>query len=150
MGSKTFANTTYCGLYCGDCSFNKGTIPDLARDLRKELRAARFDKIAEVIPFKEFKKYGDCYEVLGALVKMRCKGCRGGSRSQFCEIAKCAVAKGFTGCWECDEFSDCARHQFLAHVHGEGHTKNLRKIRKVGVDEWAAGTRHWYSPPKKK
>jgi len=46
--------TGYCRLYCGDCKFQDGTIPDIARDLRKELRSARFDKVAEVIPFKEF------------------------------------------------------------------------------------------------
>jgi hypothetical protein len=26
---------TYCDLYCGDCFGHKGTIADLARDLRK-------------------------------------------------------------------------------------------------------------------
>lgn len=28
--------TSYCGLYCGDCVFGMGTVPDLARDLRKD------------------------------------------------------------------------------------------------------------------
>lgn len=39
----------FCGLYCGDCHGYQGRIPDLARDLRKELRAARYDKFAELI-----------------------------------------------------------------------------------------------------
>ena len=39
----------YCGLYCGDCFGYKGKIADLARDLRKELRAAKFAKIAEAL-----------------------------------------------------------------------------------------------------
>lgn len=144
------SRTSYCGLYCGDCAFGTGRIPDLARDLRKELRANRFDKVAEVIPFPEFKKYSDCYEVLGAMVKLRCKGCRGGSRSKFCNIAGCAMKKGLDGCWECADFESCQKLVFLEPVHGDGHLKNLKAIRKSGVDAWAEGKRHWYSAPRKK
>ena len=39
----------YCGLYCGDCFGSEGKIADLARDLRKELRSAKFDKFAKFI-----------------------------------------------------------------------------------------------------
>ena len=39
----------YCGLYCEDCPWHTGKIADFARDLRKELRNARFDKLAEFI-----------------------------------------------------------------------------------------------------
>lgn len=149
MAEDHLKNTAYCGLYCGDCSFGKGTIPDLARDLRKELRETRFEKIAEAIPFKEFENYRECYEVLGAMVKLRCKGCRNGSRSKFCNIAKCAIKNGFEGCWECTEFESCRKMKFLEPVHGDAHIKNLRKIRKIGVDEWAKGKRLWHSPQKK-
>ena len=150
MGEEHLEMTAYCGLYCGDCTFKEGTIPDLARDLRKELRRVRFDKVAEVIPFEEFKQYEECYQVLGAMVKLRCKGCRGGGRSKFCSVAKCAIKNGYQGCWECDEFGDCKKLEFLEPVHGEGHKKNLRKIKKVGVDEWAEGNPYWYAPPRKK
>ncbi len=149
MGTDAARMTAYCGLYCESCPFHAGTIPDLARDLRAELRKARFEKIAEVIPFKEFKNYQDAYDILGAMVKLRCKGCRGGSRSKFCNIAQCAVKKGFEGCWECGEYTDCSKMDFLAHVHGDAHVKNMRKIGKVGVKEWAAGGPLWYSAPKK-
>ena len=37
----------YCGLYCGECFSYRGKVADLARDLRKELRQTRFDKVAE-------------------------------------------------------------------------------------------------------
>ena len=61
-----------CGLYCGECFAYLGTIPDLARDLRKELRKARFDKIAESLSgmsfFAAYKEYDKCYDVLGAMV----------------------------------------------------------------------------------
>lgn len=142
--------TTYCGLYCGDCPFFKGTIADLARDLRKELRANRFDKIAQTIPFPVFQKYDDCYEVLGGMVKMRCKGCRGGSRSKFCKVAACAQKKELEGCWECGDFEGCKKLEFLVPVHGDAHFKNLRAIRKSGVDAWAEGKRPWYNAPKKR
>jgi len=150
MATDHTARTAYCGLYCGDCAFGKGTIPDLARDLRKELRDSRFDKVAQVIPFPEFQKYNDCYEALGAMVKLRCKGCRGGFRSKYCNVAQCAIKKGFEGCWECDDFADCETLAFLEPVHGDAHLKNLRKIKKVGIDEWAQGKRLSYSPIKKK
>ena len=73
----------YCGLYCGDCHGFSGKIPDLARDLRKELRTMRYDKFAEFISTfsfgKDFAGYEECYKVLGAMVKFRCrKGCRNG------------------------------------------------------------------------
>ena len=37
----------YCGLYCGNCINYKGEIADLARDLRKKLREAKFTRIAQ-------------------------------------------------------------------------------------------------------
>lgn len=150
MSEDHLAKTAYCGLYCGDCSFGRGTVPDLARDLRKELRDIRFDKIAEVIPFPEFKKYQDCYEVLGAMVKLRCKGCRGGSRSKFCNVAQCVQKKSLEGCWECDDLATCKKLEFLVPVHGDAHIKNLKAIKKKGVGAWAEDKRLWYSAPRKK
>jgi hypothetical protein len=141
--------TAYCGLYCEDCAFHTGSIPDLARDLRKELRKARFDKVAEVIPFLDAEVYNQTYEFLGSLVKLRCKGCKVSARSQFCGVAQCAIKKGYKGCWECADFATCAEMDFLVPVHGDAHVKNLRKIKKVGVEEWAAGSPLWYSAPKK-
>ena len=78
----------YCGLYCGDCFGHKGTIADLARDLRKELRQAHFGRIAGAMAetpfFAVYKDYPVCYEVLGAMVKFRCKkSCRGGGGPPF-------------------------------------------------------------------
>ena len=88
----------YCGLYCGDCHGYNGRIPDLARDLRKELRDSKYDKFAAFISAysfgKDFKNYDECYKVLGAMVKFRCKkGCRAGGGSPFCKIRKCCQTK---------------------------------------------------------
>jgi hypothetical protein len=134
---------SYCGLYCGDCHSYTGSIADLARDLRKELRKNRFTEVAKVIPFKEFDNYQECYECLGAMVKLRCKGCRGGFRSKFCKIAQCAQKREYEGCWQCDEFETCQKFDFLKPVHKDANLKNLRKIKRQGVEGFLKGKRHW-------
>ncbi len=144
---------SYCGIYCGECFSHTGTIPDLARDLRKELRKARFDKTAEflsTIPFfKAFGNYQQCYEVLGILVKMRCKkACKGGGSNPFCKIRKCCQKKELEGCWKCDEFETCEKLDFLKPAHGDAHIKNLRKLKKRGIDAFLEGKKYWYSAEK--
>lgn len=139
---------SYCGLYCGDCVGYQGKVADLSRDLRKELRQAKFDKTAEYLStiscFDIFKKYGDCYEVLGALVKFRCrKTCKGGGGPPFCKMRKCCQKKGIDGCWQCDEFETCEKLDFLKPVHGDAHIKNLRILRKKGVDAFVGGKTYW-------
>jgi hypothetical protein len=141
---------SYCGLFCSECFSHVGRIADLSRDLRKELRQERFDKTAESLSavsfFKIFNKYPDCYEVLGAMVRLRCKkGCREGGGDPFCAIRRCCVKKGFEGCWECEEFEDCRKMDFLKTNHGDAHIKNLRKIRKKGKKEFLKGKKYWYS-----
>ena len=140
----------YCGLYCCDCHGFNGRIPDLARDLRKELRKHRYDKFAEFISQysfgKDFKDYEGCYRVLGAMVRFRCrKGCRKGGGSPFCKIRICAQKRGFDGCWECAEFEDCNKLEFLVPVHGDAHVKNLRKIKRKGKDNFVKGKPFWYN-----
>ncbi|MBC8390906.1 MAG: DUF3795 domain-containing protein [Actinobacteria bacterium] len=143
----------YCGLYCGDCFSYRGKIADLSRDLRKELRQSRFDKTAESLSsmsfFKVFENYPQCYEVLGALVKLRCKrACKGGGGPPFCKIRKCTQKKGIEGCWECNEFETCEKLDFLKPNHGDAHIMNLRKIAKKGVSEFLKGKKYWYSKEK--
>jgi len=130
----------YCGLYCGDCFGYKGKVADLARDLRKELRQAKFEEAVKGIPFKEFQHYNECYEVLGAMVRLRCKSaCRGGGGNPFCKIRKCCQTKDVEGCWECGDFETCGKLDFLKVNHGDAHIKNLRKIKKQGIDEFLKG-----------
>ena len=100
--------------------------------------------MSEIPFFAVFKKYPDCYEVLGALVKFRCKRtCRGGGGPPFCKMRKCCQARGIDGCWQCDEFETCAELDFLKPVHGDAHIKNLRTLRKKGPDAFIAGKRYW-------
>lgn len=147
--SKELDCIAYCGLYCGDCFGHTQKIADMARDLRKEFRDNRFDKLAPVfaeIPFfKEFKDYNKCYDLLGLLVKLRCKKmCRGGGASPTCAIRICAKKRKLEGCWQCDEFSTCEKLKVLEPNHGQAVIKNLRKIKKVGPAEFVKGKKHWY------
>jgi hypothetical protein len=136
----------YCGLYCGDCPFYKGEIADMARDLRKKLRQNKFDKFAAGMSnvFKDFAEYPQCYKVLGAMVKMRCrKVCRDGGGNPFCKIRACCNKKEITGCWECDDFETCKKLEFLKVVHDDAVFKNMRKIRKAGMETFLSGTKYW-------
>ena len=138
----------YCGLYCGDCFSHKGKIADLARDLRKELRQAKFDRTAEFMStisfFKNLEDYQQCYEVLGTMVRFRCKNaCRGGGGPPFCKMRKCCQQKGIDGCWQCDEFETCEKLDFLKQSHGDAHLKNLRKLKKQGISAFIQGKRYW-------
>jgi len=147
-------NIAYCGLYCGECPNHTGVIADQARDLRKTLRTFRFDKTAEYLSgisfFKEFKNYDECYDVLGAMFKMRCsRTCRNGGANPGCKIRICAKKKEFLGCWECDDFETCDKLKFLCVGHGEAHLKNLRILKKKGIEAFNAGENFWYkSTPK--
>ncbi len=146
MNNKKKKLIAYCGLYCGDCFGYKGKIADLARDLRKELRQEKFDIIVKGIPFKAFKNYKECYEVLGALVRLRCKNtCRGGGGNPFCKIRKCCQKKNIDGCWECKEFETCKKLDFLKANHGNAHIKNLRKLTKKSIQDFLKGKKDWYS-----
>jgi hypothetical protein len=154
INTKTYL-VAYCGLYCGDCPMHRGKIADMARDLRKELRQSKFDKTAEDLStfsfFDIFKNYPQCYEVLGAMVKLRCgKVCKDGGGPPFCKIRKCCQKKGIQGCWECDEFETCEKLDFLKPGHGLAHIKNLKKIKTKGVAEFLKGEKHWYLKEKSK
>lgn len=142
-------NIAYCGLYWVECPNHTGIIADSARDLRKELRKYRFDKTAESLStlsfFKEFKNYPECYEVLSAMVKLRCrKTCRNGGGNPFCKIRICCERKEIEGCWECDDFEECEKLKFLETNHGKAHIKNLKIIRKKGIEEFIIKDKFWY------
>jgi len=138
----------YCGLYCGDCPSYKGTIADMARDLRKELRQSKFARQAEGMSkisfFSIFNDYPTCYEVLGTMVKLRCsRGCREGGGNPYCKARSCCRRKGIEGCWECDKFENCDKLTFLCDVHDDAHTRNLKKLRKAGAGAFLSGKKFW-------
>jgi hypothetical protein len=94
--------------------------------------------------FKDFAEYPQCYKVMGAMVKMRCrKVCRDGGGNPFCKIRACCNKKEITGCWECDDFETCKKLEFLKVVHDDAVFKNMRKIRKAGMETFLSGTKYW-------
>ena len=129
----------YCGVYCRTCPSYTHSVANLARDLRKELRRDKWDKVAPALAkvpgFIAFKHYDKCYDVLGVLMKMRCKdSCRNGGGSAQCPIRKCAKKKGLDGCWQCDDFASCKILKMLEDFGDADQTyrKNLRKIKRQG------------------
>lgn len=155
MTEAKIDEVAYCGLHCASCFSYEGKVADLARDLRKALRDCRFDKTAESLGelsfFKEFQGYSTCYQVLGAMVKLRCrKTCRNGGGNPICKIKQCAQRKHYEGCWECEDFTDCKKlSDVLQHNHGDAHIKNLRALKRKGASEFLEGKIHWYTPLKK-
>jgi len=148
MSNQNERFIAYCGLCCLDCHGFQQKIPDMARDLRKELRQSKYKKFANFMAQnnfgKVFKNYDQCYEVLGGMIKFRChKGCRDGGGSPFCKIRICCQKKGVEGCWECEEFTECKKLAFLNPVHDDGHLKNLKIIKKKGKEVFLKGNRHW-------
>lgn len=136
----------YCGLYCEDCFAHQGKIADLARDLRKELRQTKFKRYAKELSklsfFKEYKDYDKCYEVLGAMVRFRCKRvCRDGGGNPYCKIRSCCKRKGYQGCWECDEIDKCKKLDSLNSTHLDAHRNNLKLIKKSGAAKFVKGKR---------
>ncbi len=148
MEEKNLDVVAYCGLCCLDCHGHTGKIAGLARDLRKELRQEKYEKFADAIakiPMgKPFEHYRQCYDLLGAMVKFRCKkGCRDGGGPPFCKIRKCCQEKKITGCWECSEPETCEKLQFLKPVHGDAHLRNIHTISMKGIDGFISGKRKW-------
>lgn len=138
----------YCGLYCGDCYHYQGKIADLARDLRKELRrykfAERAEKMATVAYSASFKNFPECYDLLGTMVRFRCKRtCRGNGGPPFCKIRECCRRRDIEGCWQCDDFETCPTTDFLKKYHEDGHIKNLRILKKSGADSFIKGRRYF-------
>ncbi|MBU0619435.1 DUF3795 domain-containing protein [Patescibacteria group bacterium] len=148
MAGKDKNLVTYCGLCCLDCFGYKGKVADLARDLRQELRKSKFKNFADFAATtgfgKVYKNYNKCYEVLGAMVKFRCKKrCRAGGGNPFCKIRKCCHKKDVDGCWKCEDFEKCEKLNFLTPVHKNASRQNLKIIKKKGLDEFLKGKRYW-------
>jgi len=137
----------HCGLYCGDCIRYRSRASDLARELLCELHNTEFGKYAaiksssvnQLDAVKEFEHYGECCEVLEAIVALQCSTpCRtgGGCATFSCGVLTCCREKGFDGCWQCDEFEKCQRFESFRAIHGDSPRQNLRTIRKFGLDKW--------------
>jgi hypothetical protein len=126
----------YCGLYCATCPGYTQIPANLAKELRAELKKGKFegaaDFLAKMPAFGAFKYYKQGYDLLGAIAKLRCKGCKTGGGSAACKIRKCAKEKKFSGCWQCGKFEACKKFIFLLESNDKTYLKNLRKIKRQG------------------
>jgi hypothetical protein len=142
MNDQDKVLTAYCGLYCGDCIRYKSKAADLALEFLNELKRVNFENYAKVKrnSVKEFECYDEMIKGMEAINNLKCNTpCRlgGDGCSKPCEIRKCVPSKNLKGCWECTEFEECDKFEFLKPVHGDGPKKNLKKIKKYGLDHWA-------------
>ncbi len=140
-------STGYCGLYCPDCIRYKSKAAKLADKLLVELDRSDFKEYAgikssskkQLNPVKAFNRYPECIEVLDAIANLQCNiPCRlgEGCSSFSCEILKCCKNKGFEGCWQCEEFENCLNFEGLHSIHGESPIRNLKVIKKHGINNW--------------
>ncbi|WXG42024.1 MAG: DUF3795 domain-containing protein [Candidatus Freyarchaeum deiterrae] len=131
--------TAYCGLYCRDCIPSNQQLFSLAEKLREQLDESRFEKYAELKGKKDevFNDYQIFRKVLTAIIQLRChKTCINNGGNPNCRIRECVNEKGIEGCWECPDFEDCELLEPLSIYHGDTPKRNLRLIKKYGVENW--------------
>ena len=140
--------TACCGLYCGDCIRYRSRAADLARDLLGELQDTQFNRYAELKSgstkqfdaVKQFEHYKDFCKVLEAIIALQCnKPCQegGGCPTFSCEILECCKMNCYQGCWQCDESESCRKFELLKSIHGDSPRQNLKKIKELGLNQWA-------------
>ena len=117
--------------------------------MKQELERVNFLSYAEAKgeTLKCFHDFPVLLETLGHLHEFQCEhGSRVGSGcSSFpCQIIACCQENGFEGCWECHEFEGCDKFEFLKPYSGDGPKENLKKIRALGFDGWAARRAKFY------
>ena len=136
---------TICGLHCEDCYAYTGLIAQLAGELRALLQQHNFAAVSQAVPFDGLQHYAQADAFLEALTCMRCeKTCRGGGGNPACEIRECCREKEVAGFWECNEMEECELLKVLEPVHRDANIKNLRAIKKQGINKWVtAKKRYW-------
>lgn len=122
--------TTYCGLYCGLCA-QRARIPRRAADLASDMSKEGWDKWGLEIPgFAVFWEF--LQDLAGSEERCECRGGRCGP--PFCEIRKCARARGVRLCLECDEYP-CPKFGWLTssypHLLEDG-----KRLREIGLRDW--------------
>lgn len=140
--------TTHCGIYCGDCPRYQAGFSDMSGELLEEFEKSNFSKLAEVIATKNemFKQYPDMITLLQIIRDLKCDvSCRqGGGLGESCGVIKCNREKDIEGCWDCGAFEHCDKLDFLKPFCHDAPIKNLKKIKKLGVERWVSQRENQY------
>jgi hypothetical protein len=121
-----------CGLTCCDCLFYKPELYATARQLRDLIQSSQLDTLLRLVvahqgwngiarhlgqdssvfekQFEPFAKLPDFTQVLEGIINLQCPatcreagGCSIGGTTHACDALTCVQAKGFEGCWQCQE-----------------------------------------------
>jgi len=120
-----------CGLYCGACTI-----------------------------YRAYKDNGDFQKRVAAYFKcppekVRCEGCQSLTSECWgndCKIVQCTKDKGFSFCYECQQFEDksCSKYNELAQRYLEDNIDaraNLAKIKAGQTDEWIVQSKERFKCP---
>lgn len=115
----------YCGIYCELCSFKAAWEEQSVKHL-------------EAVPFKLSKVTQEGQIDLSVF---NCECCKGYCICGPCHIKDCASRKEIQSCADCNEFP-CEHIEHFANdgmPHHRTAIKNLKSIRKNGIEEWFEG-----------
>ncbi|MBU1053489.1 MAG: DUF3795 domain-containing protein [Proteobacteria bacterium] len=134
--------TGYCGLYCGDCIRYNCRASELSSELLREFEKHHFNEYANVkkVHNSAFENFEKLTDLLKAISEINCEtpcGSGGDGCGGSCIIISCVHEKQIQGCWECEEFANCEKLNFLKPFHGNSIVENLRRIQKYGISDWA-------------
>ncbi len=108
--SNIIAKIAPCGLDCSRCAvYEDGEIRRLALGLIERLKGyGRVAKLRENTS-KEFQGYPQFEEVLNALAKGNCRGCRSDAVQCpiECKPKECTKERQVDFCFQCDEYATC-------------------------------------------
>jgi len=164
-----------CGLICCDCLAYKPEIYQAAKEFQNLIKANNFDEFLSHCSnekswepmsthlglteqdeisnmFSPFKKMTFFMEILDGIINFQCKttckeggGCSMGNKTRECIALKCIKSKNLNGCWECNEFIDCGKLDFLKKGYGSVIEENLVTIKEKGVESVKSRGNKYYS-----
>ncbi len=120
----------HCGLYCENC-VTRATVVPAAKTLYREMKAAGFEDMIEMIP-----DGGPFWSFLRYMAEVgTCESCQAGSGNPGCEIRICARERGVEVCATCPDYP-CERFSELFAGYPVLREDNAL-LRDQGMAAWA-------------